>query len=153
MSRTSTTQLASEELVFAITSVSAAAAAGAAHGDLATASALSDYYGLVADAVRGSEGRVVKVIGDGVLIVFPLHRAKEAVENLRDLQSTGTEWWSAFDPRCRLQVKVGSGSLATGLMGPPRAERFDVYGSALNELFKMPPGDFVVAPELSRLLE
>lgn len=155
MSRRSATptQLGQEDLVFAITSVSAATAAGRAHDDLQSATVLSNYYALVADAVHESEGRVVKVIGDGVLIVFPIQRAKDAVKALQALQSSATNLWTAFDTRCRVQVKVGAGSLAAGPMGPPGAERFDVYGTALNDLFKAPAGDFVITPELARLLE
>lgn len=147
-----TGRLGIEELVFAVTSVSAATAAGRAHGDLETAAVLAEYYALVGEAVALSEGKVVKVMGDGVLVVFPLGRAQEAVEALRILQSSATALWSEFDVRCRLQVKVGSGPLASGAMGPPGAERFDVYGTALNNLFKAPAGDFVVMPDLAALL-
>lgn len=155
MSRTSAmpTQLGLEDLIFAITSVSAATAAGRGHDDLESAAVLSDYYALVAEAVSRSEGRVVKVIGDGVLIVFPIHRVKDAVETLRAVQSSATKLWSAFDTRCRVQVKVGAGRLAAGPMGPPGGERFDVYGTALNDLFKAPMGDFVITPELAQLLK
>jgi hypothetical protein len=48
---------------------------------------------------------------------------------------------------------VGSGRLATGAMGPPCAKRFDIYGTALNDLFKMPAGDFVITPELTARLQ
>ena len=144
--------LSLEEFVFALTSVSAAAVAGRAHGDLETASVLSEYYALVADAIGPSDGRVVKVIGDGVLIVFPVHQAKAAVAALRSLQSSANTLWSGFDARCRVQVKVGSGRVASGAMGPPGAERFDIYGAALNDLFKAPSGDFVIMPDLAVLL-
>ena len=141
-----------EEYVFAVTSVPGATAACVIHGDLGTASLLAQYYGLVANTLGRSEGRVVKVIGDGVLIVFPPHRGRDAVDSLRDLQSSATALWSAFDARCRVQVKVGAGCLASGAMGPPGAEHFDVYGKALNDLFKAPSGDFVIMPELDALL-
>jgi len=153
MSPTTTqSRLKLEELVFAITSVSAATAAGRAHDDLEMAAVLAEYYALVAEAVRPSEGRVVKVIGDGVLVVFPLQRAREAVAALRGLQSSANALWAEVDPRCRVQIKVGSGPVATGAMGPPGAERFDIYGTALNELFKLPAGDFVITPELATRL-
>jgi class 3 adenylate cyclase len=153
MSRITTeSRLQVEELVFAITSVSAATAAARAHDDLEMAEVLAEYYALVADAVRASEGRVVKVIGDGVLIVFPLQRANDAVRSLHALQSAATALWAAVDPRCRVQIKVGSGRVATGGMGPPGSERFDIYGTALNDLFKMPAGDFVITPELAARL-
>ena len=153
MSRTTTqSRLEVEELVFAITSVSAATAAGRGHDDLEMAAVLAEYYALVAEAVRPSEGRVVKVIGDGVLVVFPLHRASDAVQALRGVQSSANALWEAVDPRCRVQIRVGSGAVATGAMGPPGAERFDIYGTALNDLFKMPAGDFVITPELAARL-
>lgn len=153
MSRTTTqSQLEVEELVFAITSVSAATAAGRAHDDLEMAAVLAEYYALVAEGIRRSEGRVVKVIGDGVLVVFPLARANDAVAALRAVQSSANARWADVDPRCRVQIKVGSGRLATGAMGPPGAERFDIYGTALNDLFKMPAGDFVITPELAARL-
>jgi class 3 adenylate cyclase len=153
MSRTTTqSRLEVEELVFAITSVSAATAAGRAHDDLDMAAVLGEYYALVADGIRASEGRVVKVIGDGVLLVFPLGRAKDAVAALRDVQSSANALWAEVDPRCRVQIKVGSGRLATGAMGPPGAQRFDIYGTALNDLFKMPAGDFVITQELAARL-
>jgi len=51
MSRTTTqSRLEIEELVFAITCVSAATAAGRARDDLDMAAVLSDYYALVAEA-------------------------------------------------------------------------------------------------------
>lgn len=150
MSRTTTQSwLEIEALVFAITSVSAATVAGRAHDDREMAAVLAEYYALVAEAVRPSEGRVVKVIGDGVLVVFPLHRANDAVQALRGVQSPATALWAEVDPRCRVQIKIGSGRVATGAMGPPGAERFDIYGTALNDLFKMPADDFVIAPELA----
>jgi class 3 adenylate cyclase len=145
-------ELGVDELVFAITSVEAATAAGRDHGDLEAAAVLSQYYALVAQTVEPIEGRVVKVMGDGVLVVFPLRRANEAVDVLRRLQSSATALWCAFDDRCRVQVRVGAGPLVSGAMGPPGAERFDVYGAALSDLFKTPPGDLVIMPEVAALL-
>jgi class 3 adenylate cyclase len=141
-----------EELVFAVTSVSGATAAGRDRGDLETATILAEYYGLVAATLGSCEGRVVKVLGDGVLVVFPIHRAEHAVGALRDLQASANALWSSFDARCRVQIKVGAGRLATGRMGPPGAERFDVYGTALNDLFRIAAGDFVIMPGLVLLL-
>jgi hypothetical protein len=37
-------------------------------------------------------------------------------------------------------------------MGAPGDERFDVYGTALNDLFKAAPEDFVITPELVQRL-
>ena len=141
-----------EDLVFAITSVTAASAAARGQGDLKTVAVLSKFYALVAENVSSSDGRVVKVMGDGVLVVFPAARARQAAEALRLVQSSGTALWSAFDARCRVQVRAGAGRLACGAMGPPGEQRFDVYGTPLNDLFKLPSGDFVTTSELASLL-
>jgi len=142
-----------EELIFAIISVRDATAAARKHGDLQTAAVLSDYYTLVAAAVAPMDGRVVKVMGDGVLVVFPSERFAEAVDGLAVLQTSATALWSKLDARCRVQVRVGAGPLVAGSMGPPGDQRYDVYGTALNDLFKEPAHDFVVTSDLARRLK
>ena len=157
MSRPNTTsataQVGHERLVFALIQVAGSTAACRDHGDLKTVNVLSEYYALVAEAVAACSGQIVKVMGDGVLVTFPVHKAKEAVDALRGCQSAATALWSAFDARCRVQAKVGSGLIAAGPFGPPGAERFDIYGTALNELFKASSGEFVITGELAALLE
>jgi class 3 adenylate cyclase len=140
------------DLVFAIVSVAGATAASAARGDAPTVETLSRYYALVAAAVRHSEGRVVKVMGDGIVIVFPVSHPSDAIEDLRSVQEHATNLWQLFDERCNVQVKVGIGSLISGLFGPPGQEREDVYGDALNQLFKLPAADFVVSPALRTVI-
>jgi hypothetical protein len=137
------------DLVFAIVSVAGATATCATRGDVATVETLASYYALVADGVRRSRGEVIKVIGDGVIVVFPASQARDAVNDLRSVQEQGTALWKVADERCFVQVKVGIGSLIRGLFGPPGQERDDVYGDALNQFFKLPAGDFVIAPSLS----
>jgi len=146
------TEFTLEPLVFALVSVDGATAACRAHGDRETAQVLASYYALIAAAAAVADGRVVKVIGDGVLVVFPGSRPREAVAALRSLQAPATGLWSGFDPGCRVCIKVGAGPVAAGMMGAPGAEQFDVYGAALNDLFKAPGGEFVVMPELAAAL-
>jgi class 3 adenylate cyclase len=147
-----TTRHESRDVVFAILSVAGATAACATHGDAAAVETLTSYYALVDDSVRGASGRVIKVIGDGVIVAFPLSHARDAVANLHSLQQDGTQLWQRFDQRCRLQVKIGSGSVISGLLGPPGQEREDLYGDALNQLFRLPSGDFVVSSAMKKFL-
>src|SRR3954470_4660925 len=93
-----------EHLVLALVSVDGMMVACAEHGDAATLQVLSRYYALVADAVARSHGRVVKVMGDGVLAAFPCERAADAVARWRELQRTATAHWRDFDARCRARV-------------------------------------------------
>ncbi len=156
MTRTDTrtaTQHQTEELVFAIASIDGSTRVGRTRPDLEMASVLSEYYALAAESLTSSQGRIIKVIGDGILVVFPVSRAREAVAALRGFQSSATALWSELDPGCRAQVKVGVGKVATGPFGPPGDERFDVYGNALNQLFKAPAAEFFVTPELAAILK
>lgn len=139
------------DLVFAVVTVAGATAACAVHGDVPTVEVLTDHYNRVAAAIRKARGRVIKVIGDGVIAAFPVAMAAGAVKTLRDVQHDGTERWQRFDSRCRVQIKIGAGSLVTASLGPAGQEREDIYGDALNRLFKMAAGDFVLSPEMSAL--
>ena len=140
------------EMVFAILSVAGATEACSTHGDAAAVETLTRYYALVDDSVRRASGRVIKVIGDGVIVAFPMADARDAAANLRSLQQDSTNLWRLFDQRCRLQVKVGTGSVISGLLGPPGQEREDIYGDALNQLFRLPSGDFVMSAAMKELV-
>ena len=146
-------QSSAEHLVLALTRVPGSTAACAVHGDERTVAVLADYYALVADATASAGGRVIKVMGDAALVTFPGGRVREAVEALRSLQARGTSLWRGFDDRCRVEVKVGAGAVVCGQFGPPGDERPDVYGDALNQLFKGAWGEFVLTPEVEALLQ
>ena len=146
-------QTSAEHLVLALTHVPGSTVACAAHGDAETVAVLADYYALVAEAAAAAGGRVVKVMGDAALVTFPSGRAREAVGSLRSLRATGTRLWRGFDDRCRVEVKVGAGAVVCGQFGPPGDERPDIYGDALNRLFKAPWGEFVLMPEVGLLLQ
>jgi len=146
-------QLTAEHLVLALTSVPGSTAACVAHGDESTVAVLADYYALVADAATSAGGRVIKVMGDAALVTFPGGRVREAVGAMRSLQVRGTSLWRRFDERCRVEVKVGAGSVVCGQFGPSGDERHDVYGDALNQLFKGAGGEFVLTPEVEALLQ
>lgn len=141
----------SEQLVFALAAATGVSKACAAHGDAETVVMLDAWYALVAATVAGAGGSLVKLLGDGTLVTFPANRVRDAVPALRALQAAGTALWSRFDARCRVQVKVGAGVLITGAFGPPGQEGYDVYGHALNELFKVPWNDFEVMPSVAEL--
>ncbi len=141
-----------KELILVVTRVNPATQVCAALGDAQMFERLAQYYAVVANEVATAEGRVIKVMGDATLLTFPPEHAREAVEALRTLQTKANALWQQFDDRCQVQVKVGIGSVVSGMLGPPGQQRLDIIGSALNSLFKAPWGDFEVMPELARLL-
>jgi len=103
-------------------------------------------------AAAAADGRFIKAMGDIVLLSFPIDRAAAAIQELRSFQERGTKLWHFFDERCRVQVKVGAGTVQCGLMGAPGAERIDLVGNALNALFKATWSDFDISPGVAALL-
>src|SRR6478672_4481577 len=47
---------------------------------------LSEYYATAQQALEGSEGRIVKFIGDAMLLLFPAHKPQDAIARLRALK-------------------------------------------------------------------
>jgi aminoglycoside 6'-N-acetyltransferase I len=141
-----------ESLILAVFSVDGATAACTTHGDRPTVAVLSDYYARVAAALAPATGQVIKVMGDGMLVVFPPANARAAEATCRQAQAASTRVWQAFDPRCRVRVKLGAGTLVRGRIGPPGEERVDVYGDVLNQLYKASGEEFLILPALAALL-
>lgn len=144
--------LVEESLILAVFSVDGATAACATHGDRATVAILSDYYARVATILSPAAGQVIKVMGDGALVVFPPDDARAVERACRQAQAEGTRLWQAFDPRCRVRVRLGAGTVVRGRLGPPGAERVDIYGDALNQLFKASGDEFLILPGFAALL-
>jgi len=138
-----------EQLVVAIVAVNGLSKATTAHGDAAIAARLNEYYEVIERACAKAGGRVIKVIGDGIIVAFPAERCAAAVDALRGAQREANMFWQAVDGTCRVVIKAGSGPIAAGTMGPPGNQRSDIYGATLNEVFRLPPGEFALTPALT----
>ena len=136
------------ELFVVVTRVVGYTKACARHSDSAAFSMLSNYYATIAEIVQPSGGCVIKVMGDAVLIIFPIESKMELLEILKRLQSEGSSLWKQFDETCQVQVKADVGTVASGLLGVPGSERYDIVGDVLNRLFKAPWGDLELSPEV-----
>ncbi len=101
-------------------------------------------------------GRVIKGIGDAVLVVFPVERAADAVSATRALVAdplpATSGFGKGFGDDHRLHAKVHVGDVACGDLGPPGQRRFDIVGAAVNELFLLPAGECVLSDDLRQLL-
>lgn len=113
---------------------------------------LAEFYELVGRMVEEAGGKVVKFMGDAPLMIFPEDRAKQAVAALRSLTEKSSGWLSRFGSACQLRVKAHTGSVVCGPLGTATEKPFDIVGNSLVDLFRMPSGDFVISPELQKLL-
>ena len=98
--------------------------------DLATT--LDGFYQRVTTAVRRSEGRVVKFIGDAALIVYPEVRIDAGVTMLLELKPAIDRYLSERGWESRMNAKVHFGEVVAGPFGDADEQRFDVIGRAVN---------------------
>jgi class 3 adenylate cyclase len=141
-----------ERLVLALTQVFGATAAVATHGDSATLDVARAANAEIRVAVAAVAGRVIKSLGEGLLLSFPADRVRDAVNALRTAREKANDIWRAFDSRCEMHVKVTMGTVLVGSLGLADDSRPDVWGLALHKLFKQHASGFVLLPELAAAL-
>ena len=100
--------------------------------DVALAERIDSYYEQVAAAVHDAGGRVVKFVGDGVLIVFDEDRVDHGVEMLLGLKDLVDDLMAQRGWECRLIAKAHFGTAIAGLFGRQGDQRPDVVGKAVN---------------------
>jgi class 3 adenylate cyclase len=112
--------------------------------DEALVEILEDYYERIVSGLKPAGGRVVKFMGDGALVVFPLERATHAARALLMLKSeidarhVKRKFASPFVARMHV------GEVMSGQLGPKGDKRYDVVGQAVNRAATLHLGDGVV---------
>ena len=96
------------------------------------ANVVDGYYEIVANTIAASGGRVVKFIGDGVLIVFGADDADRGVAALLDLKDEVDRYMAQAGWGCRLLVKAHVGTAIAGGYGARDDKGFDVIGKTVN---------------------
>jgi class 3 adenylate cyclase len=109
-------------------------------------------YRLVAEQLGPAGGRIVKLMGDAGLVVFPVEAAEGVIPALCALtgraRALATE--SGFD--AYLNVNVHVGPVLAGSFGPPGAERFDVIGKTVNIAARLGRRGVTLSPQAFRCL-
>ena len=104
---------------------------------------LEEYYDRVADGLKPAGGRVVKVMGDGVLVVFPIDRASQAARALLMLKSELDARLTKRQFATTVVARVHAGEVMAGALGPKGDRRFDVIGQAVNRAASIRSSDGV----------
>lgn len=100
--------------------------------DAELADTIDAYYEEVAAAVQEAGGRVVKFVGDGVLIAFPEGRVDQGVETLLALKDSVDASMARRGWECRLVAKAHFGHVIAGPFGAAGDKRPDVIGKTVN---------------------
>ncbi len=111
---------------------------------------LGEFYAVAQAALAGTEGRIVKFIGDAAMVVFPAERPGEAVAALRKLQGAVNEFLARAGYESQLRIRAHVGPVAVGVLGSGELERFDIAGLAVNEAALLGRGEWVLSEELRR---
>jgi class 3 adenylate cyclase len=100
--------------------------------DVELADTIDAYYEHVGAAVQAAGGRIVKFIGDGVLIVFEADQVDRGVEALLGLKESIDRLMTQRGWECRLVAKAHFGTAIAGLFGVAGDKHHDVIGKAVN---------------------
>jgi class 3 adenylate cyclase len=100
--------------------------------DVEIAATLDAFYEQVGALVQGAGGRVVKCMGDAVLIAFDEAHVDPGVESLLSLKDAVDQSMAQRGWACRLVVKAHFGTVVTGPFGRDGDKRYDVIGKTVN---------------------
>jgi len=120
--------------------------------DARVASFFQEFYALAAKHIEAAGGRIVKLMGDAGLAVFPTESAEDVIFALcafaREARGRGGEF--GFD--VYLNVNVHVGPVLAGSFGPPDGERFDVIGKTVNIAARLGRRGVTLSPQAFRTL-
>jgi class 3 adenylate cyclase len=100
--------------------------------DARVASFFVKFYELAAERIEPAGGRIVKVMGDAGLAVFPREAAEDVIFALCELARDARKCACDVGLDTYLAVNVHVGPVVAGDFGPPGAERYDVVGKTVN---------------------
>ena len=122
-------------MVLAVVDIQGFTAACRNKTDSETYEMLNLFYNHAASIIADASGKVIKAIGDSILMAFPESQARQAVVSVENLKVSAQGLWSDFDATCVARIHAHFGPVASGHMGPD--QRFDVIGKTVNDLFLM----------------
>ena len=146
---TSSTEM---ELLVAFTDLNNFLNATSRLSDLKTFGILSEFAELTGVVVERAGGTVVKFLGDGALIVFPIETVDDGVNALMELKDKTAAWATAQELKVSLRISAHCGKVAVGPLGTRNEKRVDVFGSVVNTAFTLPGRGTSITPQVFRQL-
>ena len=108
---------------------------------------LTEYYSIVQRVCEGSDARIVKFMGDSILILFRAESPDAALDALREMKAEIDSWLVRSGHDSRLRIKAHVGEVAIGSLG---GAEFDVCGLAVNETALLPDREWVLSDVLRK---
>jgi adenylate cyclase len=105
---------------------------------LGVAALLEDYYAAAVPTLTGAGGRLVKLMGDGLFVVFPEEACVAAVDAAIAASRSACDVAQARALRMAAGANLHLATVAEGTFSVDG--RYDIVGSAVNHLFRMGGG-------------
>ncbi|MGF1678796.1 MAG: adenylate/guanylate cyclase domain-containing protein [Candidatus Methylacidiphilales bacterium] len=115
-----------------------------------TFSFLSEYYAAVQAVMEGSEGKIIKWMGDAALLSFPASSPDGAIHILRTIKSETDLFLARKGHKAYMCIKAHVGLVAMGSLGNGEWARLDICGLAVNQTALLPHEEWVLSDELKK---
>jgi adenylate cyclase len=106
--------------------------------------------------IKKSPGRIVKFIGDSMLIIFPEESVDEGVLTILELKEAIIAYFKSYGLDIKLHVGVHVGEAIVGPYGEKPHKSIDVFGDSVNRAAILAgsayKGKFVITPQAFRKL-
>jgi len=107
--------------------------------------------------ISSTSGRIIKFIGDSVLIVFPEDSVDEGMLSLLELRDKVAEYFKSRNIDVKMHVGIHFGEVAIGPFGEGPLRSIDVFGDSVARASVLAGreyrGKFVITPQAFRKLK
>ncbi len=111
---------------------------------------MQKYRDLAESIIIKYDGKIIKQIGDALLIVFQESKAKDAVASFKEMESSINTFLSDYSKTGKLNIGATIGKVAIGLLAP--GNTLDVAGKVVNEAAKLIRQGIILSKTLKELL-
>jgi class 3 adenylate cyclase len=113
---------------------------------------MQKYFFWAGALIQKSHGKVIKCMGDAILMAFEAEYAEDGIFTLRRLKSEGDAWLQEAGIPCQHLIKAHFGPVMAGYVGAPGQEQFDIFGKTVNICFTMESFGLVLSSQAFRCL-
>ncbi|NQV19324.1 MAG: hypothetical protein HQ534_12380 [Armatimonadetes bacterium] len=118
--------------------------------NLETFTLMQKYRDIAESIIIKYNGKIIKQIGDALLIVFLESKAKDAVASFKALENSINTFLSDYTKTGKLNIGATIGKVAIGLLAPDN--RLDIAGKVVNEAAKLDGKGITLSKSLKQFL-
>ncbi|MBD3270356.1 hypothetical protein GF376_02420 [Candidatus Peregrinibacteria bacterium] len=113
---------------------------------------LSKIYEIIGETIEGSNGQVIKFIGDAALIIFEEIHIDAGIMALKKLKLKIDEYNKINNYDSRLIIKAHFGQVVAGMIGTKNDKHYDILGNEVNIAATIKSNGFAITIETFRKL-